>query len=241
MIVTIHQPEFLPWLGFFDKAAQADTFVLLDNVQYRHKYFQNRNRIRSAGGECWLHVPVLLKGQGRPVIKDIRINSREVRWAEKCWKSLLLNYAKAPHFSDHAAFFEGVFHREWDLLVELNVSIIRYLLKAFDVQASLILASDLGINGAGPDLILEIVKGVGGTSYISGVSGIAGRGSEFEAQFRAEGIDVRYQEFFHPIYRQLFDPFLPCLSAIDLLFNYGAGSTDVLHGVGVEKMEKVFT
>ena len=75
MIVTIHQPEHLPWLGFFHKFAQADLLVLLDNVQYRHKYFQNRNRIRSHDGETWINVPVLLKEYDRPLIKDVRINA----------------------------------------------------------------------------------------------------------------------------------------------------------------------
>jgi hypothetical protein len=241
MIVTIHQPEHLPWLGFFHKAAQADVFVLMDNVQYRHKYFQNRNRIRGARGECWVTVPVLLKGQGRPLIKDVRINSSEIRWREKCWKSISLNYRRSPHFAEHAEFFEGLFQQSWELLVDLNIALIRYLSGVFGVNATLIRASELEVDGNGPELVLDIVKKLGGSCYVSGISGIAGKGTEPEARFRSEGIDVRYQQFYHPIYRQLYEPFLPCMSAIDLLFNYGPASNDVLRGIGVDKIEKVFT
>jgi hypothetical protein len=241
MIVTIHQPEHLPWLGFFHKAAQADLFVLLDNVQYRHKYFQNRNRIRSTEGETWITVPVLLKGQGRPLLQDVRINSSEVRWREKHWKTISLNYRKAPHFSEHSEFFEGVLGQPWENLAELNISLIRYLFVAFGISTKVVRASELGVGGVGSDLILQIVEKLNADCYISGISGIAGKGTESEAEFRSRGIEVRYQQFYHPIYRQLYEPFLPCMSAIDLLFNCGPASNDVLHGIGVDKIEQVFT
>jgi hypothetical protein len=241
MIVTIHQPEHLPWLGFFHKATQADTFVLLDNVQYRHKYFQNRNRIRGGQGETWLTVPVLLKGQGRPLIQDVRINQSEVRWREKYWRTIFLNYHKAPHFHEHAPFFEGIFQQSWEHLAELNIALIRYLFDAFAIPANLVCASELGVNGTGPELILGVVQKLESDCYVSGVSGIAGKGIEPEVEFRNRGIEVRYQQFYHPIYRQLYEPFMPCMSAIDLLFNAGPASGDVLRGIGVPRIEQVFT
>lgn len=241
MVVTIHQPEHLPWLGFFQKATQADVFVLLDNVQYRHKYFQNRNRIRSTQGEGWLTVPVLLKGYRRPLLRDVRINPSDVRWRDKYWKSMLLNYRKSPFFAEHAEFFEGVFRQSWDLLADLNITLITYLFGAFSINARLIRASDLGAQGGGADLILGIVKELGADCYISGISGIAGRGMEPEGEFRSHGVAVRYQQFHHPIYRQLHEPFLPGMSAIDLLFNCGRTSSDVLRGIGVDRVEQIFT
>ncbi|MCH8090291.1 MAG: WbqC family protein [Chloroflexi bacterium] len=177
MLVTIHQPEHLPWLGFFHKAAQADLLVLLDNVQYRHKYFQNRNRIRSQDGQRWINVPVLLKGYDRPLIKDIQINTSQPRWREKCWRSIILSYRKAKFFEDYAEFFEGVYSRSWDLLVDLNEELIKYSCGALGITTSLIRASELGVSGIGPGLILDIVRKTGADSYLSGVSGIAGRGS----------------------------------------------------------------
>lgn len=240
MVVTIHQPEHLPWLGFFHKAAQADVLVLLDNVQYRHKYFQNRNRIRSYSGACWLNVPILLKGQGRPLLKDLRINPAEVRWQEKCWRTMTLNYRKAKHFKTHAPFFEEVYARSWNSLVEFNAELLGYLFRALGVTTRMMWASELAVAGMGPELILEIVQQVGGDCYVSGVSGIAGKGRGSEEAFAQRGIAVRYQEFHHPIYAQLYEPFLPCMSVIDLLFNYGPSSLDVINGVGVNTMAQVF-
>ena len=86
MKVTIHQPEHMPWLGFFHKISMADVYVALDNVQYQHKYFQNRNKIRDVSGEIWLNVPVLRKGKRSQLIKDVEINTGEERWQEKNWK-----------------------------------------------------------------------------------------------------------------------------------------------------------
>lgn len=240
MVVTIHQPEHLPWLGFFHKAAQADVLVLLDNVQYRHKYFQNRNRIRSYSGECWLNVPVLLKGQGRPLLKDLRINQAEVRWQEKCWRTMALNYRRAKYFEVHAPFFESVYARSWSSLVELNAELLAYLLRALGIAVRIVRASELAVAGTGPDLILEIVRQLRGDCYVSGVSGIAGKGREPEEAFDRHGIAVRYQEFHHPIYTQLHEPFLPCMSVVDLLFNHGPDSLDVINGIGVETLAQVF-
>src|SRR2546428_602993 len=98
MVVTIHQPEHLPWLGFFDKVRQADVFVILDHVRYRKRYFQNRNRIRAEHGAIWLTVPVHVKGMFHQPINEVRIdNEGNPRWREKCWNSIVQNYRKAPH------------------------------------------------------------------------------------------------------------------------------------------------
>lgn len=240
MVVTMHQPEHLPWLGFFHKAVQADLFVLLDTVQYRHKYFQNRNRIRSHQGACWLTVPVLLKGRGRPLLKDVQINASDVRWRDKCWHGLTLNYRRAKFFDAHAEFFQHIYRQPWEHVVELNVALIRYLFHAFGIATTLVRASDLRASGTGPELILSIAEELGADCYLSGISGIAGRGAAPEEAFRQRGITVRYQEFHHPIYQQLYDPFVPCLSALDLCFNYGPDSLRIIQGIGVETLAQVF-
>lgn len=240
MLLTIHQPEHLPWLGFFHKAAQADLFVLLDNVQYRHKYFQNRNRIRSQDGECWINVPVRLKGLGHQLINDVQINTNQARWREKCWRSISLNYRKAEYFDRHAGFFETVYSRPWESLIDLNLELIRYLFGALGISTPLVLASELGASGTGPSLILDLVRKTGADTYLSGVSGIAGQGKDSEVEFNRHGIEVRYQHFLHPVYDQMYKPFIPCLSVVDLLFNHGPGSRDILMGFGVETLTAVF-
>ena len=240
MIVTIHQPEHMPWLGFFDKVRQAELFVFLDNVQYRHKYFQNRNKIRSSNGETWLNVPVLTKGKRGQLIKEVEIDNREVRWREKCWISISLNYKKAPFFERYRNFFQNLYEKEWPLLSDFNEYIISYIAEELNLNVRTVKASELQVSGNGEELILDICKEVGAKTYISGISGIAGRGKEFESEFSKEGIDVVYQEFYHPIYRQVYEPFMLGMSVIDLLFNHGDKSLDIIKGIGVERLDKPF-
>lgn len=236
-VVSIHQPEHMPWLGFFDKVSQAELFVLLDNVQYRHKYFQNRNRIRASNGETWLNVPVLTKGRREQLISEVEIDNREVRWRDKCWVSISLNYQKAPFFERYRDSFKNLYQKEWYLLSDLNEYIIRYIVRELNLNVKLLKASELPVSGSGERLLLDICQELGAKTYISGISGIAGRGRELESEFSKEGIEVVYQEFYHPIYQQVYEPFIPCMSIIDLLFNYGDKSLDVLKGIGVERMD----
>lgn len=236
MIVTVHQPEHMPWLGFFDKVRQAELFVFLDNVQYRHKYFQNRNRIRTSSGVAWLNVPVLTEGRREQLINEVEIDNRQPRWREKCWKSISLNYHKAPFLERYGDFLEDLYEEEWNSLSDLNEYVITHIIRELNLNVKLIKASELQVSGSGEGLILDICKELGASTYISGVSGIAGRGREFESEFLKEGIKVVYQEFYHPIYKQVYEPFVPCMSIIDLLFNHGEKSLGVLKGIGVEKM-----
>lgn len=236
--VAIHQPEHLPWLGFFDKIRQAELFVVLDHVQYRRRYYQNRNRIRAAQGAVWLTVPVHVKGRYDQPINEVRIdNEGNPRWREKCWNNVVHNYKKAPYFHDHAPFFEGLYQKDWDRLVDLNEAIIRYLLSALGIPARLVRSSRLASEAEKGELMLDICRKVGATTYLSGISG---KDYLDPGRFAEHNIKLAFQEFHHPIYRQLYEPFVPCLSSIDLLFNYGPASLDVIKGVGVETMTHVF-
>jgi hypothetical protein len=238
VVVTIHQPEHLPWLGFFDKVRQADVCVMLDHVPFRKNYYQNRNRIRAEAGARWLTVPVLLKGRTGQPINEVRINNQgSPRWKHKCWASLEQHYRKAAYWSLHEAFFEDLYHADWAGLTELNETIIRYMLGALSIPTLVKKSSELRVEGHKGDLLLEICRQVGADVYLSGVSG---KSYLDVARFGDAGIEVRFQDFHHPIYRQRYEPFSPCLSSVDLLFNYGPASLDVLKGVGVETMDHVF-
>lgn len=238
MIVTIHQPEHLPWLGFFDKIRQADVWVVLDHVQYRKNYFQHRNRILGDLGPIWITVPVLGKGRFGQPMNAVRIdNETNPRWRHKCWSTIVQHYGKAPYFQDHQPFFADLYGREWTSLAELNETIIEYLIGALGFNVRRIRSSELGAEGARGDLLLRICQEMGATTYLSGISG---REYLDFCQFAAAGIEVRVQEFHHPVYRQLHQPFVPCLSAIDLLFNCGPGSLDAIRGEDVETLEHVF-
>ena len=238
MIVAIHQPEHLPWLGFFDKLRQADLWVSLDHVQYRKNYFQHRNRILGERGPIWLTVPVQGKGRFGQRLNDVRIdNETNPRWRHKCWNSVVQHYGQAPHFQEHRPFFAGLYDREWSSLAELNETIIDYLMGALGFSVRKVRSSELGVEGVRGDLLMRICQEVGASAYLSGISG---REYLDFAQFETAGIEVRVQEFHHPVYQQLHQPFVPCLSAIDLLFNHGPRSLDAICGRGVETMGHVF-
>lgn len=238
MIAAIHQPEHWPWLGFLDKASRADRFVLLDHVQYRRRYFQNRNKIRSPDGFIWLTVPVLAKGRYAQAINEVAIdNAGEPRWREKCLNSIRHCYARAPYFAQQIGFFEGLYRRPWERLADLNGAILVYLFKAFSIRAEVTRSSQLQAEGQKGDLMLEICGKLGASSYLSGISGREYLDPE---RFKAQGISLQIQEFRHPIYSQLHEPFLPCMSAIDLLFNHGPQSAQILRGAGVPRMEQLF-
>jgi hypothetical protein len=230
MILSIHQPDYLPWLGFFDKICLCDVFVLLDNVQFSKNYFTNRNKIRISQGWTWLTVPVLTKGKSDQRIDEVKINNiGEKKWAEKQWKSIEQSYKKAPFFSEHADFFYQLYSKKWDSLTELNKAIIYYLICAFGIKTKICEVAEIEqAKGNGGELLFNICQILGANTYLSGAFG-----KEYldETLFANHGIKVVYQEFFHPEYKQVFEPFIPGMSAIDLIFNYGKDSLQILRGV----------
>jgi len=168
MIVSIHQPDYLPWLGFFDKIFRCDVFVLLDTVQFSKNYFTNRNKIRTSQDWTWLTVPVLTKGKADQRIDEVKINSiNEKRWAEKHWKSIEQNYKKAPFFSEYADFFYQLYSRQWDDLTELNKTIIRFLVDAFSITTRICEVAEIGevaplaVEGKSTELLFNIQEHLG--------------------------------------------------------------------------------
>src|SRR4030095_2313223 len=127
VFVAGHQPHYLPWIGYFSKILQADRFCLVDSIQFEKKWFQSRNKIRTSSGEIWLSVPLVTAARFDQNICDVEIDEK-LPWRRKHWKSILLGYQKAPHFSRYADFFEDVYAREWKMLVDLNEHIIRGVL-----------------------------------------------------------------------------------------------------------------
>lgn len=234
MKVTIHQPEHLPWLGFFHKLSQADTFAVLDNVPFRKNYFQNRNKILTHQGWSWVTVPV---SRGiDTLIKDVRVFS-DGRWKRKWWDSIYFSYRKTEYFNRYADGLRGIIYKDFAYLCDLNIELIKLLCGFLDVDVRLVRASSLDAKGIRGDLLLDCCKKLGADTYVSGVSG---KDYLDECHFSKEGITVAYQKFYHPIYKQQYEPFEPCMGAIDLIFNYGPASKSVLMGKGVEVMDKVF-
>lgn len=240
MRITIHQPEHLPWLGLLHKMQDVDVFVVLDNVQYRRRYFQNRNKLRSGpgeGGVQWITVPVRGGKRDETLIKDVRTDTTGKAWQRKNLASVRKCYGKAPYFDAYFPGFEAIYSRETSWLGELNTDLLRWLMQGFGIDVPFVWASELPVRGTASDLILSICEATGATSYFSGISG-----NDYlnMTSFARSGIEVGFQEFHHPIYEQLHQPFIPCISSLELLFLYGPGARAILNGEGVEQMDTLF-
>ena len=128
MILTAHQPVYLPWLGLFHKIALADKFVFFNEVQYLPKDWMNRNKIKTSVGEIFLTVPVLRKGYREKKTSELEINNN-INWQEKHLKSIQINYKKSLFFDTYIQFFEEVYSKKWQYLADLNEYMLKYLNK----------------------------------------------------------------------------------------------------------------
>ena len=233
MILTAHQPVYLPWLGLFHKIALADLFISFDQVQYQPKDWNNRNRIKTPQGPIWLSVPVLRKGYLERTISDIEINNQEP-WARKHWRSLKLAYGKAPHFNRYAGFFEDTYERRWESLVELNTHMLKWFLETLAINVPVRSAGEWQFQGEKSALVLDMCLQVGATHYIFGAQG---RDYADVAAFEAAGVKPHFQDYVHPRYPQLHGEFVSHLSVVDLLFNCGDESRDILLSGNLTRMD----
>ena len=228
MTVSVHQPQYIPWLGYFDKIAKSDAFVFLDQVQYKAREFQNRNKVCAKDGCIWLTVPVISKGKSRQRISEVLIDN-ELPWRRQHNNSLQACYAGSCYFDKYFPFFRELYGRQWDKLIDLNVEIIDYILKELAISTPVYFESALGILGTKTGRIIEICKKLGADTYLSGVGG---RDYLEEGKFEEEKIKLLYQQFVHPEYSQRFSSqengFMPQMSALDLLFNEGQNSLKIL-------------
>ena len=226
MIVSINQPAYLPWLGYFQRIAVSDLHIVLDHVQFEKNSFTNRNKIKTANGSCWLTVPVKTKDRfGDLAIKSLEIDN-STNWKAKHWQTIRQNYGKAPYFSEHSSFFESIYECEWIYLSELCREITNYLLHALNLNTTLLFSSEMQIAGVKDDLVINLCKKSGASTYLSG-----NLGQKYirEELFNIEGIKVEYQNYNHPKYWQCQGKdFEPYMSVIDLLFNCGSDSLDIL-------------
>lgn len=231
-IVGALQPGYLPWIGFFDQVEHTDLFILYDDLDYTTRDWRNRNRIKGPLGVQWLTVPVHARS-GRKIC-EVRIDTTQ-DWQRVHWKTLEHCYAKAAFFERYRDEFGGVYREPWTRLCDLNLRLIRALLRAFDIRTELVRSSELGLEEAfrstnPPDhvatrRIIHFMKHFGASRFLEGQ---AGRGYIREDLLREAGITVRYQAFSHRPYPQRFGAFVPYLSAVDLLFNLGPRSREIL-------------
>ncbi|MEY4747482.1 MAG: hypothetical protein RLZZ416_531 [Candidatus Parcubacteria bacterium] len=233
MILTAHQPVYLPWLGLFHKIALSDEFCYFDDVQYLKKDWNNRNKIKTSQGPLWLTVPVLTTGHREKPIREIEINNA-VNWRAKHWRSIYLNYHRAPYFERYADYFEGLYRRDWVHLSALNEHMLTWLLRELGIAVKFHKASEFAFKGQKSDLVLDMCRQLGANTYVFGALGTQ---YADEADFNKAGINILFQDYKHPVYPQLHGDFVPHMSVIDLLFNCGGASREILMSGNITKQE----
>ena len=226
MIISVHQPQYIPWLGYFHKIYNSDAFVFLDNVQYKSREYQNRNRIRIKEGWMWLTVPVLKDGNPYPNISDVRVDNFQ-DWRKRHWRAISVNYSRSPFFAKYGGFFEELYKKEWDKLADLNMHVIKHILGLLGIDRPVYYESRLNIRTKNTERIIDICKALSADTYLSGAGG---KDYLEEGKFDTNGIKLVYQDFKHPEYKQCREPFEPYMSIIDLLFNHGDDSLKILTG-----------
>lgn len=222
MRITIHQPQFLPWLGYLDKIDRADLFIVLDTVQFKKNEWQNRNRIRTADGWQWLTVPVLHHFGQR--VQDVRINPT-AGWREQHLRALEMHYARAPFRDRYLPELRAIYAQPWTKLSDLNLAVIRWLLQAYGITTPVRCAAGIVAREEPTDRLIDLCLAVGATQYLAGPGA---EGYMDKPRFEASGVELEIQEFHHPAYRQVYEPFEPNLSAIDLLLCAGSDALNQL-------------
>lgn len=224
--ITIHQPEYLPYIGFFDRISKADIFIILDDVGYQKNGFMNRNKIKNSQGWQWITIPVRGRSPNKKVNEVLTDNKTD--WAENQWKMIYFNYCKAPYFKEYSEFFKKTFEKKWDNLAELDIYLIKNIAELLGIKARIEKSSNLKIEGDGTDRLVNICKQFKADTYLSGPGG---RDYMDLDKFKKENIEVVFQKFNPPEYSQMFmeKGFIPHLSIIDLLFNEGANSAKIIN------------
>ena len=235
MIASIHQPNYLPWLGFFNKIAMSDVFVIFDDVQFptgKKGFFGNRNKIKTNSGELWLTVPVLDRSKCKN-FNEIQINYNG--WNDKHTKNIENFYRKSQYFDVYYKDIESILfqaeHYNYSFS-ELSINLIKHFMNVMDIDTKLVYSSEIckDVDLTGMDKIFYILEQLKVDTYISS-DGPGSRRYIKEEDFDDKNIELIWQKFEHPIYNQMYGDFISHLSIIDLLFNCGDKSKEIINGL----------
>lgn len=230
MKLAIIQPSYIPWRGYFHQIRKADVFILYDDVQYDKHGWRNRNRVKTANGTVWLTVPVAAAGN---VVESTPIN--EIRcvwrrdWTRKHWATIEQSYGRAPHFERYAPLLASFYARRDEFLAELTIDLTLALSRELGIEGTRFLRSSRmpGIEGAGTDRLLSLLRATGADHYISGPSA---RAYIDEDRVREAGVTLEYMEYDYPEYEQLHPPYDPRVSVLDLLLMKGPEAGEYVWG-----------
>ncbi len=220
MIAVILQPSYIPWRGYFDQIRRADLFIFYDDVQYDKHGWRNRNQIKTANGKQWLTIPVHSQGVTQGItIREVQIDWRSV-WPEKHLKALTSADARAPHFREYLPMLEELYSRHDGCIADFTIEATIRVARELGIgQTRFIRSSGIkGIDGRKTERLIQILRSVGADHYISGPSA---RDYIEREKFDEAGIRLEYIAYDYPEYPQLYPPFDPQVSVLDLLFMTG--------------------
>lgn len=227
-IVSIHQPQYIPWIPYFMKVEESDLFILLDSVDFQKNGLQNRNQIKTSQGAQWLTVPVSQKlGQK---ISEVQIDN-QTDWRKKHWQSIQFSYSKAGAYKVYVEELMEVFSREWFSLNELNIYLFTLMLRWLGIERKMVRSSEMETKGNGSDLVLNLCREAGAKRYISGTGG---HNYLNEIAFKDAGIELVYRSSVLPEhYPQMYPKagFINSLSALDIILNCGQEWRKYMPGV----------
>lgn len=223
--VCIHQPDFAPYLGFFDRLLRSDHFILLDNVQFIRRGWQHRDRIKTREGSGWLTLS-LQKGDYHQRISEVRLTT-DGKWMDENLALLRQCYAKAPWFDLIYSQVEAIYRARHERLIDFNMAFLHMALRLFRIDVQTSFASSYPVTTSSSQRLLDLVLAVQGDNYLTG---LGSRDYLDEELFSQSGVQVSWQDFRHPTYSQLHGNFEPMLSCLDLFFNYGNDAALVLRG-----------
>lgn len=221
--VVIHQPDFAPYLGFFQRFLNADLYIALDHVQFVHgtsRSWTHRDKIKTAQGDRWLTVGIRKPTLGTP-INQVQLASG-TGWIEQNLSLLTENYRRAPGFGEVFPAIEALYAHRTELLADFNLHFLAGLLAMLEIDMPMVRSSGLDPHGASNELLIDLLGKVGADRYLSGQGAVAYMRPEL---FEAAGIEVVWQDFAHPVYPQQFGDFIPYLSILDTLLNCGIAGT----------------
>lgn len=224
---VILQPTYLPWLGYFEMINSADIYIAFDHVQFVRKSWHHRNRIKGANGAIWLTVPVQQTGRTTRIC-DAKIAYGQGNMLEKHWLTIQHVYNKSRFFQDYKPLFEKIYSINYEYLSQLNIEIIKTILHILGKKIKFVCSSTLNLhdeNLGKTEKIVHLCKEVGITSLYDANSAATFLDTSL---FKKEGIGIEFQNFNHPVYRQLWGDFFPYMSIVDLLFNEGDKSLAII-------------
>jgi len=224
--LAIMQPTFMPWVGYFALIDAVDQFVFLDHVQFDKRSWQQRNQIKTPNGPLWLTAPVVSKGKARQSINEVEINQASDDYPDKIIKTIIQNYSKTDFFDQYSGAIFDLLHQNKAKLIDINIGLIHYFCDQFKIKKPVSFSSEMDVAGQKSALLVDICQKCDATAYLSP----PGSKEYIDASddFDRANINVSYFHYNHPEWKQPYGDFMPYMSALDLLFNMGDKSIEII-------------